>query len=445
MEAQVTGDFAIQVLSWLDGFYGPEEIRRTAAQLQITIGGKNATRVEDEWSQSVQQSVRVPVYPLALWLASSWWRLRWEPAPFRNAVHGVSWRMAHEMPAAGHGYLWPLLTFDSDGESVQVECRPSDAPSPGPVRYLEKQPASVKGSHYERVIDEFIRLTLARLDAVGLANTHLHELWSEIRREREDPDLTAVRKLEAQLGYEPDEAPDGLLKRLAGLSATAGAMAVAEIATLCAGVPADRTVAEIGRIEAFAEEAGADGRISSPPGLSRKSVDNGRSTLLPWQRGWRLASETRRAFGFGGGPLTDEKVAGMLGLPEASLKAPLAGKAPLGLAVRGRRSDKVKILFHKWNRPGLRFEAARLFADHILTPLSEIWLPATDTRTARQKVQRAFAAELLCPIEDLKGLLDGDYSPQSIDAAIEDFGVSVQVVEWQLTNHGLVPAGVMTL
>lgn len=368
----MTGDFAIQVLSWLDGSYGPEEIQRTAAQLQITIGGKYATRVEDEWSQSVQQSVRVPAYPLALWLASSWWRLRWEPAPFRNAVPGVSWRMAHEMPAAGHGYLWPILTFDSDGESVQVECRPSDASSPEPVRYLEGLRAAVKASHYERVIDEFIRLTLARLDAVGLAGTHLHELWSEVQQEREDPDLTTVRKLEAQLGCEPDEAPDGLLKRLAGLSATAGAMAMAEIATLCAGVPADRTLAEIERIEAFATETGADGRISSPLGLSRKSVDNGRSTLLPWQRGWRLASETRRAFGFGSGPLTDEKVAGMLGLPEASLTAPVTRKAPLGLAVRGQRADKAKILFHKRNRPGLRFEAARFFADHILTPPSEI-------------------------------------------------------------------------
>jgi Zn-dependent peptidase ImmA (M78 family) len=62
-------------------------------------------------------------------------------------------------------------------------------------------------------------------------------------------------------------------------------------------------------------------------------------------------------------------------------------------------------------------------------------LPATDTRTARQKAQRAFAAEFLCPIGALRQFLDKDFSPDSIAAAGEHFGVSDLAVKSVLANH----------
>jgi len=84
--------------------HGPAEIRETSAFLQIGIGNNVATRAEDDWSQSVHNRVRLSVYPLAVWLASSWWRLRWEPAPY-SGVASVGWWMAHELAAAGNGSL----------------------------------------------------------------------------------------------------------------------------------------------------------------------------------------------------------------------------------------------------------------------------------------------------------------------------------------------------
>jgi hypothetical protein len=110
MATSVMTPFSMDV-SWLQGSYGPSEVRETAASLQIAAGGNIATRMEDGWSKSVQLCARVSAYPLALWIASSWWRLRWESLPFRTTPD-VSWRMAHEMPAAGYGFLWPLVTFE---------------------------------------------------------------------------------------------------------------------------------------------------------------------------------------------------------------------------------------------------------------------------------------------------------------------------------------------
>lgn len=148
-------NMAIQ-LEWLPPFLGPKEVGRTSATIQIHFGSENATRFEDAWSQSVQNGARVSAYPLALWLASSWWRIRWEPLPswIRLAADGVSanvdWRMSHELPAAGYGFIWPQLTLASDGETIRVSCQRTSAVSSEPVRYLSEFEVFVPATEFEQ-------------------------------------------------------------------------------------------------------------------------------------------------------------------------------------------------------------------------------------------------------------------------------------------------------
>ena len=52
---------------------------------------------------------------------------------------------------------------------------------------------------------------------------------------------------------------------------------------------------------------------------------------------------------------------------------------------------------------------------------------------------RAFAAEFLCPIDALRQLLNGDFSPESIEEAGEHFGVSELAVKSVLANHREIP------
>src|ERR1039458_7892687 len=89
--------------TWLPPFQGTPEIERTSATIQIRFGAENATRSWDVWSESVQDGARVAAYPLAMWLASSWWRIRWESLPSRirliqDAVPAeTNWRLNHEL------------------------------------------------------------------------------------------------------------------------------------------------------------------------------------------------------------------------------------------------------------------------------------------------------------------------------------------------------------
>ncbi|MYA16932.1 MAG: hypothetical protein F4Z28_09290, partial [Gammaproteobacteria bacterium] len=66
-----------------------------------------------------------------------------------------------------------------------------------------------------------------------------------------------------------------------------------------------------------------------------------------------------------------------------------------------------------------RLIADRLFENNIGDPL----LPATQSYIYRQKAQRAFAAELLAPIDAEDDFLDGDRSEDRHNDAAEHFNV----------------------
>lgn len=424
-------------LEWLPPFQGSEEVRRTSAAIQIRFGSENATRFEDSWSQSVQNGARVSAYPLALWLASSWWRIRWEPLPSRIRLApdripaDANWRMSHELPAAGYGFIWPPLAFASDGQAIWVNCSRSPALSGEPVRYLSDFEAFVPAQEFERETDNFLDLVLRRLDSLG--ETELHILWREVLAERADLTQSAARRLEARLGYEPDEAPLTLLERLIELASQAGPSAVDEIAPVCAGSDPTYTLNEV--IE-LASQPGIRGRVSVPP---EASVADG--TMPPWQRARRLTNAVRKSLGLGTEPLNDETLAELLQIPSDHLngRAKSFSHAPMGLAVRTGNSEELKLLFRKRNRPARRFEAARFIADYLCAERRDRWLPITDAATARQKLQRAFAAEFLCPIQSLRDYLGDEFLPEAFEDAAEHFGISEMAVKSHLANHHLIP------
>ena len=192
------------------------------------------------------------------------------------------------MPGAGHGFLWPPVTFESDGEQISLHCRPSSPSSNEPVRYLADFKETVPAPAFERAIDGLIDLVLARLHKFGLGNTHLENLWTEIQEERADAFLASSRKLEARLGFDPDEAPEDLMDRMDALSERAGKAAVEEMAPVCAGPDPVRILEQI---EAFSEQPGVKAQISPPGALMKQYSGVG----APWERGWNLARIARQA------------------------------------------------------------------------------------------------------------------------------------------------------
>ena len=257
--------------------------------------------------------------------------------------------------------------------------------------------------------------------------------------ERADSSMARDRRLEARLGFEPDEAPVALIDRLESLSGRAGQSAVDELAPVCAGPMHD---AILNQIEQLAALPGVEARISLPDAISiRDSL-----ATTPWEKGWTLARKARRLYGLNGQPVSDKQLSEILGINAGAFEQAAGNntRPPLGLGIRNGNPDQLKLVFRKRNRPGLRFEAVRFLSEQLLAPPGETWLPATDSSTARQKVQRAFAAEFLCPIEGLREFLDDDFSPELIEEAGDLFGVSELAVKSVLANHCEIPADRVT-
>lgn len=412
---------------WKSADHGEGEVRHTSAFMRIAFDTLIATHSEDDRLKTVSDRVRLSAYPLAQWLAASWWRLRWES---RREKPALSWRMSHETASAGYGFIWPRLTFASDGEFVSVRCHPSRKVATEPVRYLSDFMTIMPASLFERTIDAFMDHVLARLGAVGLPKTDLRELWDEVQEERRDPEAYRYRKLEAQLGYDPDDAPDGLVDRFLGLTDAIGPQALEEIAPVCAGPDPE---AALQRITSLTQPGGAQGRL----GLSPVGQRPGDKAAYPYERGWRLAHQVRSALALPGGPVSNRKLADVLSMRPDVIEPHDPERPPLALAVRDDLEGGFSFHFSKKPRHGRRFEAARLLADLLLAPADERWLPLTSAKTARQKVQRAFAAEFLCPVEELKAFLKDDFSDSRIEDASDYFDVSELAIRSHLINNDL--------
>ncbi|MFN8827395.1 MAG: hypothetical protein ACK501_20690 [Planctomycetota bacterium] len=418
---------------WTTGERGMPEERATMADLCIRLGDHVVTRCEDHWARSIRDRVRVSCYPLATWIASSWWRLLAE-ADSTDPSPRADWGMAHHMAAAGGGYLWPRLQFRSDGAFVEVSARASQ-PSPAePMRFVGAVRESLEASEVERGLAEFVSTVVARLQAADIADSELQQLWSDIEAERRDASMRKHRQLEAMFGLDADAMDDDLDAQVAKLRAELGEAATLEIAAGGSAV-AKRSDARAYLLDVF-RTLDAGGIAAS---FDARLTTNQRLAMAgqPWQLGTELARRTRKNLKADAGPLPTAALQAWLGIGKVT-KPGTAGSA-LAMA---RRKDRSTILFCRKNHPqARRFELARFLADHLITPPSEAGLVQSEATTVRQKIQRAFAAELLAPFSDVQAALAGDFTRLAIESVSAEFDVSTYVVTSQLVNNQLIPAG----
>lgn len=416
------------------------EIAHTATRLGFHVGTENLTRNQTVWSDAIHESVLVSAYPLALWLASSWWRLHWEPLLAPGAHVTLEWRKAHEMESAGFGFVWPRVLFASDGEAMQIWAVAARSRSKNrkAVRYLTGTggPVSVPLTDFTQGVDDFLAATVWRLKVRTrlYGDSTLRTLWDDLRGDRADPRRAQWRRCEAELGFPIGQCPNGLMDKALALQDVMGP-AVSEL------LPVYGKAAGLAFVplEALSGTPGIAGRPMDPRAPKTRTAPQGAS----WAQAALMAHEVRAAIGLAAGPLEDKVLYDLLGVPkDTKPHATLGPAARATVAIPGIR-DEYRILIREGDRPTQRFAWARLFADFLLPEAARgPWLASTDLMTWRQKYQRALAAELLCPIEALKAYLNGNTSPAGVDLAARDFGVPIEIVEAVLSYNGILSSRV---
>ena len=425
---------------WLPPFETASLEGLTFADMQISVGTRAVTELEDYRSRTVRQGIYVSAYPLALFLASNWWRLRWEPRPLQE---DAAWRMRHCLPAIGEGFVWPDLTFASDGEAIQVAVRAAEHSKTAPVRYLADFSGWVPATSFERAVRHFIEDVLARLEAVGRSDSDLADVWAEVQGEQTDTALDRHRRIEALAGYDPDEAPVEFVRDLLDAETEVGLPAIQELAA----ASQSRALQDLRLLRESLQRQGVSFQIADFQRLIN-DVQPGDLTNPPWQRAHAAAQEVRKVWGLGEKPISNRNLAELFGVQQDVLErdqgAGSVAHAPYSASSWHRENRERVLLLHRRAVTSRRFALCRLLGDRLFGPNDSPLSAATDAGTSRQKFQRAFAQGLLCPFNALMDFI-GKAAPSDddIEEAAAHFLVSPRLVYTTLVNRHVLPREIL--
>lgn len=397
------------------------------ADISIDLLGKNLTANYDMSDNQEKASVALAPYPMALWFVSNWWRLRWEPTP-SSLKPSTDWRMSHMLSAAGYGYSWPTIGFQTDGETIRITSLPTTGGDGASVIYPTSFSALISANKFEKEIESFI---MDCNDKFG--KTDICALWEIIQNEKNDEDLAIFRQIEARLGFDAGEGPEREILSIMDKAKNFGHSSTQELSTLL--YKNDIINNEIQNLED--KKYGTIISIADADEL-RQVGEQKRGSLHPWEFGYYLAKQARRIWGIDG-VFSTEKLCAILDISLRDWNASLDRRDNFGLGVK-HQDNVFSIALNKNHSSSARFMVARIICDAITAPKDDRILPATVNKTARQKTQRAFAAELLCPIDLIKERIESDYYNEDTWGDIaEDFAVSPFVIKSQLANNNLIP------
>ena len=426
-------DLQLSISNWEAAGQGTAEVLASTGRLRLQVGDINLTEHEDTFTRTIRQEVLVTAYPLAFWLAANWWRLLHEPKPPERWRPSTEWRLAHEWPAANAGTIWPAVVMASEGDTIQFQASIAAGSRQQSIRYLNtlQVPISIPREQVEAVLDGFINSVLGRLEAWDGIQTELLDLWQEVKDERRDEESSSYRRLEACLGFDPDDAPEALMEQAMRLAATMGPQTFSEIAPVY-GRSGQGQVPGLQQLQLLLESQAITARLQ----LSAITIPSLSGSRTPWRRAQLLARALRQKLNLSNQPIPTYVLCDLFGLTTTTFETELPRtRYPIAVAIPGP-TGQIALHLRKRNKPARRFELARFIGDVLFTGSRvEAWYVSSDIPTERQKLQRAFAAEFLCPAEGALEQLCGDYSEPAVEQVAERFGVSPEIVENLIANQ----------
>jgi len=402
------------------------EIDHTLCRLKILVGGEAVTTYRTDHGDR-GESVEVPAYHLAEWLATNWWALFHEPE--KSEEDDPDFRARHWIGTARNGFALPNMWLIPNGEDIVAEVVET--------RISSCRLDFTKDKEWRLPVEEavaaaarFIEATISRLNAAMLDGTALHDAWSLITKTGTNERLFC--ELIGALGLDPyEERPE--IERV--IDAAIDELGEGLTRELCEAARPERivTILEMVRL-AFAKlREGAEVDFSAlperPPFPQR----------APWEAGKRAANTLRQTLGVSPDLGAGDAVLRHLAVdPEAT--ANVAWKTE-DIEVQGairREGSKARMaLLRREASASRRFAAARALFLGWGAPSGGARL-MTDAHTREQQASRAFAAEILAPIDYVrKAAGRGPISSFRIKGIAESLHVSPKVIRHQAMNHGI--------
>lgn len=423
--------FSIEVTGWPGSAI--DVVDGTFAELSITAGEPATvlTEVHDSLALTTRPTIRVPAIPLAEWLILHWWRLRWEPR--RRARATPDWRRAHSMASLGEGIAWPPLEIASDGEFVQLTQTLELRSDVAAIRYIQQASnLEISAADFERGVDRFLDAVTSRISTIAPTYGDLAALRQELDEERRDPASAQKCRWQARAGIDPGDAPDDWTAKIERVALDAGDVATEE---MLAAVGPDADAAALERIVATLKRSTTIIDLGSVAPVARSD----REQTKPWVRGTGAANAVRTQLGLGAGPVSNDRLADLLGVKLPVVSASLAADCVAGGFRARDMLGRTHVAIHSQRPTNQRFAFARLIGLAAHLSAQEQVLPLSDATTAVQKYGRAFGQEFLIPWVELDAATDEDGTGADAIGAIADcYGVSEMLVTTTLVNRGKV-------
>jgi len=404
------------------------------ADISLQAGEEIISKIEDADTQRERTFFRASATSVALWLADNWWRLRWETYPDLVGFSrpSASWRLRHELNSANGGAMWPPAMIYSVGNRIAIAPSTARRLVDGPQRYIPFQMGMIAANEYEAELDDFFQSVIGHC-ARTLDGNALKELIGQILTERSDPELAAWRRLEACLGFDADEAPDAVINSLIDLESVAGEEGVEEAAH-----------AQPGENSAESLEKVINATLQSELKVDLSLAKELRETLetcankTPWQMAEEAATHLRSIIGVKMGQFKNDSLAEIFKTRWADLKSASATARELKYAARIGEEHSARISLQFPSEIDRRFELARQFGDAIWANNSQFGI-VSRSKTDRQKFQRAFANNLLCPVDAMQDIVDDAENQLAREEAGKRLKVRPSIVHNQLVYAGYLP------
>ena len=402
------------------------EERATLCRLSLYVSEENACRFIESASDRVHDHVTVPAVHLAEGFATDWW-----------SIFGGRDR-EHAIRKYRTGFALPDVKLGFDGSTFEVRGEQFAFDNPA-VRFWQVGGEVLSRAAAESTLAKFIEETVARLADAGLSNSEASLRWSRVSRSLHDPTERAFCEAAGALGVDPYGVADAdaafieqaselfsgeaLLEFLAGVGAAAREDLLEWVRTVETRPPERTRLPEI---------RGIAGRIGGR--LRGKRPGRG------WAIGYRAARALRDVLDL----RSDERlisladIACRLGSRSFECTSGVAGIAALVC----REDDDVQVHVRRrgasdWGRHAENFAFARAIGDAVCFSDARRSVVNNLHRAERQAVGRAFAAELLAPVESV---VDRMNSGCDVDETADWFNVSPTVVDRQLENRDRIRA-----
>lgn len=419
---------------WLNAELDDPAEARTMADVSVTVGDEQLTRIYDPSTGETSEGARLPAIGLAEGLVRKWWQLLYEPQRTADRQPRQNFEHRHRLDAFTPGYVFPPVGVWSGGEAVMVGLFKPD------LRFQTQQfllppnfkPQQIARGKVEDGLTMFVNATVERVRSYNGRGAELREDWDQIRNTVDDADELEWCKNAGRLGLDPydSDTPD--------LGEVSAGIPDSLFADICEAVD----LSDLRQACEWTRRAMARFRSSRPISLDGFGGPPYRDLSVPgWRNGHEAVELLRQRLNL---PMDPRQAISRL-LDDAESSEPDRTLEMASGAVEGvarREGSEIRATVPARSVKQRRFRTCRAaYLGWRAGSDSEVAI--TPAETWRQQASRAFAAELLAPAKLLRDRYGKTgLNQNSVERLSSEWLCPAQIIVHQASNYRIPVKGV---